>query len=74
MPTLLLQIIWPDGTVVRSPAGGKFEKKLIADVAARVAKKKVGILTTQAQASERVREALEESFAELKERTLQGFE
>jgi len=74
MPTLLMQIIWPDGTVARFPAGGAFEKELVADISARLAAKKLGVFTTQAQVRDRVREAMFESFAELKERTLQGFE
>lgn len=71
---MLLQIVWPDGRVVRVPAGGPIEKELIDDVVNRMRTRRVGLLKNKAQVCAEVEAAMRESFSELKNRTLQGFE
>ena len=71
MKTLfLLQIVKPNGDVVRLPAGGALEIDLIEAVAAAVSAKSVGVGRTRAHVAAAVREAMTETLAGLKRQTV----
>lgn len=69
-PVYLLQIVNPQGVVVRFPGGGPMEKDIVEACVKKIAAKYVGLLKTQKQVEARVREAVAEAIYELKAETI----
>lgn len=69
---LLLQIVYPDGQVVRFPAGGPMEaeltqllsEKIKARVQANILNKPVGLFRTHSQVAQAVAQGIDEGFAQ----------
>lgn len=66
---MLLQIVHPDGTLVRLPGGGTLERDLVDACTAAILAKGVGILQTQAQVAGKIRAGITEAIFALKSDT-----
>lgn len=65
---LLLQVVWPDGTVFKTPAGERLEVDLEGEMSKRLRAKGVGILRTTNHVEKDFREAFREALFALKDR------
>jgi hypothetical protein len=63
---MMLQIVLPDGTPVRFPAGGVLERELVNVCTDAILAKGVGILQTQAQVEAKIRAGITEAIYALK--------
>ena len=64
----LLQIVYPDGSMIRGPAGqsNAFERDLIAICKAAILDKGVGLLRTEAQVAAAIEAGMAEAIMSLK--------
>jgi hypothetical protein len=62
----LLQIVYPDGAVVRLPAGGKLELQLIDELTAAIVDRGVGFLKTEAHVEADIRDGLKSGLLAFK--------
>jgi hypothetical protein len=64
-----LQIVHPDGTPITFPAGGVFERDLIAAVTDAVVRRGVGVFRTEAHVRAAVADGMQEVLVGLKRQT-----
>lgn len=70
MRMFLLQIVTPEGHVVRFPGGGPMEADLVARATERTIERGVGLFRTESQVRAALAEGISEAIYELKEETL----
>lgn len=66
---MLLQIVYPDGSLVRFPAGGDLELNLIDVAVKHILAKGVGVFRGEAHVEQDIRDGLSEAIFSLKEQT-----
>jgi len=66
VPLYKLQVVYPDGSVVRLAAGGPVERDLIAACEAAIVRRGVGLFRTEAQVRAAVVAGIEEALLGLK--------
>ena len=69
-PMFLLQIVYPDGTVVRFPAGGSLESNLIASCVSHIQMRPTGLLRTEAQVATAITAGITDALMALKLQTV----
>lgn len=70
-PLFWLQIVDGDGVVARLPGGGHLEAQLIDLIANTIVAKGVGLMRTEANVEQKIREGTQEAIMSLKRKTIQ---
>lgn len=68
-PVFMLQIVTPEGDLVRLPGGSNLEFDLIEACVAKIKQRPTGMLRTEAQVEKAVREGIAEAIDVLKRQT-----
>lgn len=69
---LLLQIVFPDGSIYRFPAGGTIEMEIENALAERLVAKGVGVFRNQKHVKQDFHEAFKEVMRDFKKRVANG--
>jgi hypothetical protein len=66
---MLLQIVYPDGTVVRLPAGGPLEAEMVDLLTRTIMAKGVGLFRSEAHVEQDIRSGIRDALMGLKHQT-----
>ena len=69
-PVFCLQIVYPNGDLVRLPGGGVLEQNLVDHLVSHIQQRRTGLFTTEAQVETAIRDGIVDALMAMKLETV----